>query len=51
MDLLHREVRLQQVVKLVGPDALPDTQRLILEICTLFKNALLQQNAYDKIDT
>ncbi len=51
MDLLHREVRLQQVVKLVGPDALPDTQRFILEVCTLFKNAFLQQNAYDKIDT
>jgi V/A-type H+-transporting ATPase subunit A len=50
MDLLHREVRLQQVVKLVGPDALPDTQRFILEVCTLFKNAFLQQNAYDKID-
>ena len=51
MDLLHREVRLQQVVKLVGPDALPDSQRFILEACTLFKNAFLQQNAYDKIDT
>ena len=50
MELLHREVRLQQVVKLVGPDALPDTQRFILEVCTLFKNAFLQQNAYDKID-
>ncbi|MFC1635655.1 V-type ATP synthase subunit A [Planctomycetota bacterium] len=51
MDLLHREVRLQQVVKLVGPDALPDSQRFVLEACTLFKNAFLQQNAYDKIDT
>ena len=51
MELLHKEVRLQQVVKLVGPDALPDTQRFILEVCTLFKNAFLQQNAYDKIDT
>jgi len=50
MELLHREDRLQQVVKLVGPDALPDTQRFILEVCTLFKNAFLQQNAYDKID-
>ena len=50
MSLLFREVRLQQVVKLVGPDALPDTQRFILEICTLFKNAFLQQNAYDKVD-
>ncbi|MCK4887278.1 MAG: V-type ATP synthase subunit A, partial [Planctomycetes bacterium] len=50
MGLLHKEVRLQQVVKLVGPDALPDTQRFVLEVCKLFKNAFLQQNAYDKID-
>lgn len=50
MELLHREVRLQQVVKLVGPDALPDPQRFILDVCTLFKNAFLQQNAYDTID-
>jgi V/A-type H+-transporting ATPase subunit A len=50
MDLLHREVRLQQVVKLVGPDALPDSQRFILDVCSLFKNSFLQQNAYDPID-
>lgn len=50
MELLHREVRLQQVVKLVGPDALPDTQRFVLDVCSLFKNAFLQQNSYDKID-
>jgi V/A-type H+-transporting ATPase subunit A len=50
MDLLQREVRLQQVVKLVGPDALPDSQRFILEVCTLFKNAFLQQNAFDQVD-
>ena len=50
MEILHKEVRLQQVVKLVGPDALPDTQRFVLDVCTLFKNAFLQQNAFDKID-
>jgi V/A-type H+/Na+-transporting ATPase subunit A len=50
MDLLAKEVRLQQVVKLVGPDALPESQRFILEVCTLFKNAFLQQNAFDDID-
>ena len=43
-------MRLQQVVKLVGPDALPDSQRFIIEVCTLFKNAFLQQNAFDDID-
>ncbi|MBN2738131.1 MAG: V-type ATP synthase subunit A [Spirochaetales bacterium] len=50
MELLHKEVRLQQVVKLVGPDALPDSQRFILDVCTIFKNAFLQQNAFDDID-
>ncbi len=50
MDLLHREVRLEQIVKLVGPDALPDSQNFILEVCTLFKNAFLQQNAFDEND-
>ncbi|HBE04689.1 MAG: V-type ATP synthase subunit A [Spirochaetes bacterium GWF1_41_5] len=50
MDVLQREVRLQQVVKLVGPDALPDSQRFIIDVCSLFKNAFLQQNSYDNID-
>jgi V/A-type H+-transporting ATPase subunit A len=50
MDLLLREVKLQQVVKLVGPDALPDSQRFILDVCTLFKNGFLQQNAFDETD-
>ncbi len=50
LELLHKEVRLQQVVKLVGPDALPDSQRFVLEVCTVFKNAFLQQNAFDDID-
>ncbi|MCU0639556.1 MAG: V-type ATP synthase subunit A, partial [Candidatus Krumholzibacteria bacterium] len=50
MELLQQETKLQQVVKLVGPDVLPDTQRIVLETCTMFKNAFLQQNSYDKID-
>jgi V/A-type H+/Na+-transporting ATPase subunit A len=50
MELLQKEVRLQQVVKLVGPDALPDSQRFVLEVCSLFKNAFLQQNAFDDVD-
>ncbi|HCJ94153.1 MAG TPA: V-type ATP synthase subunit A, partial [Sphaerochaeta sp.] len=50
MELLQREVRLQQIVKLVGPDALPDSQNFILEVCSLFKTAFLQQNAFDDID-
>ncbi len=50
MELLQKEVRLQQIVKLVGPDALPDSQNFILEVCSLFKAAFLQQNAFDEID-
>ncbi len=50
LDLLQKEERLQQVVKLVGADVLPDSQKLILEVCTLFKNTFLQQSAFDKID-
>ncbi len=51
LDLLQKEQRLQQVVKLIGADVLPNTQKLILETCALFKNAFLQQNAFDEIDT
>ncbi|MFC1502603.1 V-type ATP synthase subunit A, partial [bacterium] len=50
LDLLQKEERLQQVVKLVGPDVLPDYQRLILDVCTVFKNTFLQQSAFDEID-
>lgn len=50
LDLLNREERLQQVVKLVGADVLPDSQRFVLEACNLFKNTFLQQSAFDKID-
>lgn len=51
MELLQKEQRLEQVVKLVGPEVLPQTQRLVLEICNIFKNAFLQQSAFDEIDT
>ncbi|MDD2703497.1 MAG: V-type ATP synthase subunit A [Candidatus Omnitrophica bacterium] len=51
IELLQKEQRLQQVVKLVGASVLPVRQRLILETCTIFKNAFLQQFAFDKVDT
>ena len=51
MELLQKEQRLLQVVKLVGPEVLPQTQRLILETCYIFKNGFLQQSAFDKVDT
>ncbi|MBP7461200.1 MAG: V-type ATP synthase subunit A [Candidatus Delongbacteria bacterium] len=51
MDVLQQEDKLQQIVKLVGQDALPDDQRLILEVARIIKIAFLQQAAFDPIDT
>jgi V/A-type H+-transporting ATPase subunit A len=51
LELLQHEDHLQQIVKLVGPDALPDDQRLILETARLLREGFLQQNALDPIDT
>jgi V/A-type H+-transporting ATPase subunit A len=51
LDILQRENRLQQVVKLVGPDALPDDQRLILETARLLREGFLQQDALDEVDS
>jgi V/A-type H+/Na+-transporting ATPase subunit A len=50
MSLLSEESRLTQIVKLVGPDALPDEQRLILETARLLREGFLQQNAMDDVD-
>jgi V/A-type H+-transporting ATPase subunit A len=51
LEILQRESHLQQIVKLVGPDALPDDQRLILETARLLREGFLQQNALDKVDS
>ena len=50
MDILKREQRLQQIVRLIGADALPESDRLILTVAELIKNGFLQQNAFDDID-
>ncbi|MFA4944325.1 MAG: V-type ATP synthase subunit A [Lentisphaeria bacterium] len=50
MDILQQEVKLQRIAKLVGPDALPDEQRLTLLLAELVKNAFLQQNSFDPND-
>jgi V/A-type H+-transporting ATPase subunit A len=51
MALLTEEDHLNQIVHLVGPDALPDEQRLILTTSRLLREGFLQQNALDPIDT
>ena len=51
MRILQREDELKEIVKLVGPEALPDSQRLILEVARMLRVGFLQQNALDPIDT
>lgn len=48
--LLQREASLQEVVQLVGPDALQDTERLALEIGRIAREDFLQQNGFDPVD-
>ena len=50
LELLQRESQLQQIVKLVGPDALPDDQRLVLETSRILRDGFLQQSAFDPVD-
>jgi V/A-type H+-transporting ATPase subunit A len=50
MAVLSEESHLAQIVKLVGPDALPDEQRLTLETARLLREGFLQQNALDEVD-
>ena len=50
LELLKREQRLEEIVKLIGPDALPDTERIVLVAAEMIKNGFLQQSAFDKID-
>jgi V/A-type H+-transporting ATPase subunit A len=50
LDLLKKEQRLEEIVRLIGPDALPDDQRLILLAADVIKDGFLQQNSFDPVD-
>ena len=51
MTILQREERLQQIVRLVGPDAIPESQRWILFVAELIKDGFLAQSAFDAKDS
>jgi V/A-type H+-transporting ATPase subunit A len=50
LDLMKREQRLEQIVKLIGPDGLPEEQRLVLVTAEMVKNGFLQQSSFDDVD-
>ena len=49
-DVLEQDARLEQMVRLVGADALPDRQRWVIEVASLIKEGVLRQNALHEID-
>ncbi|WP_435319718.1 ATP synthase subunit A [Haloarchaeobius sp. TZWSO28] len=51
VDVLDEEAELQEIVQLVGKDALPDDQQLTLEVARYLREAWLQQNAFHDVDT
>jgi V/A-type H+-transporting ATPase subunit A len=51
MDLLQQEAELQEIVQLVGSDALPEDQQIVLEISRMIREYFLQQNAFHPVDT
>ncbi len=49
--VLQREDTLKEIVRLLGPEALPDEEKIILEVARMIKIGLLQQNSFDEVDT
>jgi V/A-type H+-transporting ATPase subunit A len=50
MFILQKETELQEIVQLVGPDALPETEKIILEVARMIREDFLQQFAFDEVD-
>jgi V/A-type H+-transporting ATPase subunit A len=50
MALLQKEAELQEVVQLVGPDALPEREQAVLLVTKMLREDFLQQNAFSDVD-
>ena len=51
LEILQREAELQEIVQLIGYDALPEPEKGILDTARSIREDYLQQSAYDEIDT
>ncbi|MBI4726507.1 V-type ATP synthase subunit A [candidate division TA06 bacterium] len=49
-ELLQKEAALQEVVQLVGPDALQDQERMVIEVGKMLREDYLQQHAFSEVD-
>ena len=48
--ILQREAELMEIVRLVGPEALPDEDKLLLDVARMIREDFLQQSAYHPVD-
>lgn len=51
LGVLQEESRLEEIVRLVGPESLPESDKLILMVARMIREDFLAQNAYSEIDT
>jgi len=51
MALLQQEAELQEIVQLVGPDALPEKEQAVMVSTKMLREDLLQQSAFHEVDT
>ncbi len=51
MALLQKEAELQEIVQLVGPDALPEKEQAVLLTTKMVREDYLQQSAFHEVDT
>lgn len=49
--ILQKEAELEELVRLVGAEALPEEDKLTLEVARMIREDFLQQNAFHDIDT
>jgi len=51
LEVLQKESELQEIVQLVGADALPEREKAVLDVARMLREDYLQQSAYDDVDT
>jgi len=51
LKLLQQEAELEEIVRLVGPEALPEGDKLVLLVTRMIREDFLMQSAYNEIDT
>ncbi len=51
LKLLQQEAELEEIVRLVGPEALPERDKLLLLVAKMIREDFLMQSAYHEIDT